>query len=424
MAATSWAQTTETYYYNEQWKGVESKEQAFYTREVYIPKDPRYPKTFKDYYRTGELMSEGEFVSIDKFDDTKSVRGKNKMYYKDGTLMLDCQVENGNGTVTNYWDNGLVKSKGTMKDGKFDGMFYEFTSDGYTCKESELKAGEPAHPYYVVTNADGGYAKYYHDDGSIYLDVPSVDQRKSKYVKGVEWQTYVVNGMTVAATVQQKKNYGKYYTINLSITNNGVESVTFDPQTTVARGQKQGQNINLQVLSADEYMKKVKTRQGWASFFNAVGEIALAEGAGTNTYHEVSHTHAQGNATKDHTYARAEGGFVIDSKGNGVAGQAVTLERDRTNTRVNMRSTTHTDGISHNGYAQYQADIMAIDRMTEYNAKMQEERLELSDSYLRITTLDPGETLNGIINVKFEKVDELDYTVEIQGVPYYFNASL
>ena len=76
---------TDTLYYDKDWKGVESKAFATYVRVFSDPNDEKFPKRCRDYYITGELQSEGEYISIDKYDDSKSVfNGEWTTYYKSG----------------------------------------------------------------------------------------------------------------------------------------------------------------------------------------------------------------------------------------------------------------------------------------------------------------------------------------------------
>lgn len=76
----------DTLYYDKDWKGCEQTFAAY--RRVYsIPSDSNLTKRFRDYYITGELRADGEYVSIDKYDDSKSVfNGAFVYYYKSGKV--------------------------------------------------------------------------------------------------------------------------------------------------------------------------------------------------------------------------------------------------------------------------------------------------------------------------------------------------
>ena len=64
--------TLDTLYYDKDWKGCE-KTFATYYRVYALSADNNLKKKFRDYYITGELQSEGEYINIDKYDDSKSV---------------------------------------------------------------------------------------------------------------------------------------------------------------------------------------------------------------------------------------------------------------------------------------------------------------------------------------------------------------
>lgn len=56
--------TLDTLYYDKDWKGCE-KTFATYYRVYALSADNNLKKKFRDYYITGELQSEGEYISID-----------------------------------------------------------------------------------------------------------------------------------------------------------------------------------------------------------------------------------------------------------------------------------------------------------------------------------------------------------------------
>lgn len=83
-ASTLFAQSNQdTLFYDKNWKGVESKSFASYYRILSGNTDSNFGKRYRDYYITGELQSEGGYISIDKYDDSRSVMdGEWTNYYK------------------------------------------------------------------------------------------------------------------------------------------------------------------------------------------------------------------------------------------------------------------------------------------------------------------------------------------------------
>lgn len=105
---------TDTLFYDKEWKGVENKAFATYFRVIPRSIDSNFRKQFRDYYITGELQSEDGYISIDKYDDSKSIF--------DGEWM-------------NYYKSGKIEQKGKYIKGKQEGeytniremVFYSFT---------------------------------------------------------------------------------------------------------------------------------------------------------------------------------------------------------------------------------------------------------------------------------------------------------
>jgi len=167
------AQKNDTIYYDMNWKGVSTKALATYKRIVYKSNDSQNMNSVKDFYITGELQSEGLIpVNIDKTDDKKSkFKGHQVTYYKSGKKKFEqysndsCQIE---GVATFYYENGNTKEvdvyqngegqeatgfnesgvklntlKGTFKDGKLDdGVQTEYYENGIKKFEGPIKNGQ------------------------------------------------------------------------------------------------------------------------------------------------------------------------------------------------------------------------------------------------------------------------------------------
>lgn len=81
------AQGTDTLFYDKGWKGVSSKAFAAFYRVLPKDRNNNLHKPFRDYYITGELQSEGGFISVDEKDDKNSVfDGDWTNYYKNGKI--------------------------------------------------------------------------------------------------------------------------------------------------------------------------------------------------------------------------------------------------------------------------------------------------------------------------------------------------
>lgn len=425
------AQKVDTLYYDNNWKGVETKQFASFIRYVSYAQDGNYRNKFLTYFNTGELNSEGDFISIDKYDDSKSEFGAWKSYYKNGKLQTDWDVvdgkgkcinyyENGNkkeefelvngtqnGIAISYFENGLIHTKGDCVNGKYNGIFYQFTEKGDACSQAEYKNGEPAKPYYTYSTQDGFVAKYKMSDGTLYLEMPSINEKQVYHQKGDTWDYYMKNGLCLMVNASINKDYGKYFTLYVVLTNNSVQPITFNPALITAYKKKKDKVKNLNVLNSDEYMAKVSRRQNWGSFFNALNESMAASKAG------YSASSTQTNSSYSGATVSGAVGAAVGTNGAtvgaavGVSGYAGSLSTS---------STT----VGYNGAAAYQAELIASGRIAEYNNQMLQERQMKDEGYLKITTVNPGETITGYVNIQYEKGDELSINIPIDSVVYPF----
>lgn len=162
-------------------------------------------------------MGEGDFISVDKYDLEKMVYDNEvKLYYNNGKVQQIAHYQNGkfhgdvvlfyeNGQIQSccaynegvphgnsiaYYQNGLISKKANFVDGKFDGIYYEFPEDGKSCNQVEYKNGEPVTPYYTQSTSEGYVTKYKLQDGSLYLEMPTINEKQTFHDKGTTWDYY------------------------------------------------------------------------------------------------------------------------------------------------------------------------------------------------------------------------------------------
>ena len=427
----SFSQRVDTLYYDNNWKGVESKQFASFVRYASYAEDSNYKNRFRDYYITGELQAEGEFISIDKYDDKNSVFGFQKSYYKNGNVELDCTVINGNGKIIsyyengnkkdeyelangvpngisiNYYENGLIHTKGNFVNGKLDGILYQFTENGDACSQVEYKNGEYVKPYYTYSTQNGLVTKYKIADNSLYLEMPSLNEKQTYHQKGNTWDYYMKNGLCVMVNASINKDYGKYFTLYIVLTNNSVQPITFNPALITAYKKKKDKTESLNVLKSDEYIAKVSRRQNWSMFFNALNESMAANKAG------YSASSTQTNSNYSGASVSGAAGAVVGTNGAAIGG-AVGVSG-----YAGSSSTTSTT-VAYNGAAAYQAELIASGRIADYNNQMLQERNIKDEGYLKTTTVNPGETISGYVNIQYKKGDELSVNIPINSVVYPF----
>lgn len=205
--------TIDTLYYDKEWKGVIGREFANYYRVTITPNDPNFPKKFKNYdIRENYLHSEGTFVSIDTYDDSKSVftnlfthyypngqimsltnynngllDGEKKTFNESGVLLSELNYKDNmrNGLCITYFTNGNIESScmynndvvagqyktfteegkpiidGSIENDLFTGIHYEYNENGILISSAEFKS-----------DVLDGIAKKYFKNGSIALEVP------------------------------------------------------------------------------------------------------------------------------------------------------------------------------------------------------------------------------------------------------------
>ena len=401
----------DTIYYDKDWKGVSSAAFASFYR-IYDANDKsELKKHFRDYYITGELQSEGGYISIDKYDDSKSVfDGEWTNYFKSGKVEQKGYRNRGieEGEYTAYYENGLVKMHAVMKNGKANGILTQFNEEGNMCSQIEMLNGEPIYDYYILSNKDGYSSKLRISDNTPIYESPSLNEKKVDYRDGAAWSYYTKNGIMVAMTNTQTKDYGKWFQISLIIANNSIAPIEFDPELITSSLQKtNGQTVALEVWSSDRYMNKVRRTQNWNMALAGMNEGLAAAGAGYST--STTHTNSTYNGYSNsygNAYAYGSGGYAYGSY-NGYGSY-------HGNSSTTARTTTY------DGAAAYQAQVIASNRMANYENSLLQERAIKQEGYLRKTTIYPGESISGYVNIKRTSGASMTVIVDINGAKYEF----
>lgn len=377
----------DTIYYDKDWKGVSSAAFATYYRVIEVKDNPNVRGSLRDYFITGELQAEGGYLSIDRNDDKNSVF---------------------DGEITMYYKNGLVQSHVTKRNGKAEGIYTEFNETGDLCMQMEMHNDEPVYNYYVVSNKDGYSSKIRISDNTPIYESPSLSEKKVDYRDGAAWPYYTKNGIMVAMTNTQVKDYGKWFQISLIIANNSIAPIEFDPELITSSLQKtNGQTVALEVWSSDRYMRKVRRTQNWNMALAGIGEGLAAAGAGYST--STTHTNSTYNGYSNsygNAYAYGSGGYAYGSY-NGYGSY-------HGNSSTTSRTTTYDRA------AAYQAQVIASNRMANYENSLLNERAIKQEGYLRKTTIYPGDAISGYVNIKRISGSTMTVIVDINGAKYEF----
>ena len=403
----------DTLYYDKDWKGVPIKELADYYRVAFYPTDSQQPKRFRDYYITGELAGDGTFISIDKNDASESVYdGEINAYYKNGKLLRCYHYTKGieDGTLTDYYENGLVSSEITMNEGVPDGLFTQFLEDG-TYIVMEFDNGSLPYDYYLHVTPEGYATKINSTTNEVYWEEMSTDQRKSEYRNGVLWQYYIQNGLIVALTCKQVQDRGRYHQIQMTISNNSMTPIEFNPESIGAMMvDKKNELVAIKVWTHQGYMKRVNNRQAWEA-----AVVGLAEGMATaNAGRSTSTT------TTNSSYGGVYGGYgaaaAYGSNGSYAIGAYSGVGAYAGSS--SSRSTT----TSYDASAAYQTMALSQKRLSDFSNTQWLERQAKNEGYLKKTVIYPGETISGFVNIdRPASTSEILIHVPICGVACIFD---
>lgn len=200
----------------------------------------------------------------------------------------------------------------------------------------------------------------------------------TEYFKGYLWAYRKVGNFVVGMTNYKiSDSYGKYYQVALFIHNIGDSVVTFDPDRINAKVYKKSYDYILYPYTYDEYMKKIKRSQTWAM---ALLGFSSGLNAGLSSY-QTTYTTTYGVGHMPYT-------------------QVQTTYNPSMAATANMASTT---------------------QMMTLSVMLDNEKKQLTQDYLRITTIHPGETIIGYMNFKYKKGKDMTVYVPLDNKVYKFD---
>lgn len=406
------AQKIDTVYYDKEGVGISTPAFAAYYR-VYAPNTLIGNKLrYKDFYSNGKLKSEGEYISIDKeFDNNSVFNGECISYYESGNIKEIRNLTNGilNGEYTSYYDSGLVELHTFFDYGKRYGIDTYFDITSKKCYQKVMKNDEPIYDYCIISDENGYVGKVRLSDHIVMWDDPKPSDMKSFWSEDNKWFYYQKNGMLVALTNTIVDDYGKWFRITVNVSNHSIVPIDFgcgNFSGTIFK--KNGKETPLVVYDANQYMGKVKSKQRASLIAASISQGLAAAAAG------FSSTITQSNSTyrgQSDTYGNAS---AYGSGGYGYANYNGT-------TTYNGRSSTTTTTTSYNGFAAYQAQVIASNRLASLEDAMWQERVQRYDGYLKKTTIRPGETVSGYLYIMREKGELMRLIVNLYGAKYEFN---
>jgi len=421
---------TDKIYYDINWKGVSNPADAAFYRVVEYP-----AKLFSDYYITGELQASGKFISIDKYDDNRSVfDGETTSYFKDGQVQAVKNFQNGkqNGDFCEYTEDGLVKQKVYFVDGKMDGLYTKFLDDG-RCFQAEYSNGQPKYDYYVLSDTTGNIMQVHFSDNKPFWSSPDVSERKTDYHDGVAYQYYINYGMTVSQAVSKNNIYGKWFKVDIVIQNNTMEPIDFDPATdiTAYSTDKNQRQSNLGVWSYERYMKRVHRSQVWEAVATSLLVAGEAYAAATATAPHYKDIHNNRNAPVHENRAGApihENRASVPAHGGNVTvrGSSVPFRENRTPVRESYAHAGYPENSYHNasGHAGRQIVVNRTFLLPQYTLAVYDSPWDISNSiqadYLKRNTIYPGQSVAGYVLIQRSSGNMVNITLTINGANYEY----
>ncbi len=238
------------------------------------------------------------------------------------------------------------------------------------------------------------------------LEETPVKEGGSFIKDGKNVQYFVHNGLVITMHLSIENSYGKYYTAYISIENHSDKRINFYPETITAKIYNEKVESPLPVLNYEEYMKKVKRKQNWNSFWVALGEAGAASNAG----YSVSQTHSNTSG-----YVNSNG-YSSGYFGNEYGSVS-------TNVRTYGNFSTNTTTYNYDATANYYAQQNARNNMANFNNQQYEIKESINQGYLKSNTIFPDQRINGYINVVFKKADYTIVTVALNNENYIFTWS-
>lgn len=404
----------DTLYYNKEWKGVSSKIFANYYRVIETPTlaSENASKPFRTFYKSGELQSEGYYIKMSPEDDTETIfDGDFTAYYKNGNIERTANYRNGllDGEIIFYNENGLISEQAFFIDGLMDGIYTQFASDGTLSIQTEYLLGEPRYEYSIVTDIRGLSSKVRISDNKPFFDTVSPQDIHIEYKDGHQYKIYDANGLVLMASYKEVKDYGRYYQVQISLSNNSLFEIEFDPSYISANLTNQkGELTDLDVLSADEYIKKVKRAQDWEAALMGLAVGLSSMGAGTTT--TTTTTYDNGSI-----YSNGS----VSSYGNAGYGSGSYSD----NTYYSETSTSYT--TEYDATKAFQTQVLLNKQLASYSSSLERDRVSKNEGYLKRSTIYPGETIIGYINIKRGKRGTmLDISIPINSIHYKFSWDL
>tara|TARA_A100000164_G_scaffold182994_1_gene162581 strand:- start:624 stop:1451 length:828 start_codon:yes stop_codon:yes gene_type:complete len=219
------------------------------------------------------------------------------------------------------------------------------------------------------------------------------------------------NNITVTSSLRQvQRNDGKYFTFDISVSNNTNSDITLLTNRIKATifSKNQRKSIEIPALTRKEYLKIKKRRQNMRT-----GLIAFAGGMSAASAGQKSST------TNTNSYATYSGTANTNASAYGNGGYA--YGNATTNYSGNAYGSSTSTTNSYDGAAAYAASQNEAAKLNAFVAASEEAKKRWNDEYLKNHTLTPQETTSGLINIKYLKTNRIILDITINNYIFLFD---
>lgn len=249
----------------------------------------------------------------------------------------------------------------------------------------------------------------------------SISRSSMYYYEGRLIKEINKNNIIVTSSLRQiQRNDGKYYTFDVSVSNNTNNQVTLITKGINSEifSKKGNKSIIVPALTRKEYLKIKKRRQnlrtGLMAFAGGMSAASAGYSSSTTTtnanasYSGTSNTNSTANA-----YAYGSGGYAYgNASGNST-----------TNYSGNIYGSSTSTTQSYDGAAAYAASQNEAAKMNAFIQASESAKKRWNNDYLKNHTLLPQETTSGLINIKYYKSPKIILRIPVNGEFYFFEWS-
>lgn len=251
-------------------------------------------------------------------------------------------------------------------------------------------------------------------------------EKTQYYYEGRLIKEIASNGVIVSTSLRQiQRNDGKYYTFDVSVSNNTNKEITLITSKIEAEiFAKNGKSIVKPALTRKEYLKIKKRRQNLRVGLMALagGMSAASAGYSSSTTRTTASANYSGtsNANTNYNY---NGSAYTNSSAYG-SGYGNYYGSGNINTSSNYSGTVNGSATStttsYNGDAAYRASQNEQAKLNAFVNASENAKRKWNEEYLKNHTLIPQETISGLLNVKYYKAVRVDLKIKIEEHEFIF----